>query len=211
MRIIAGQWRGRSIEAPPGQNTRPILDRTKTVLFDMLGHRLARPGQLPPIAVLDLYAGSGSIGLEALSRGARFGLFVERHRPTAALLRRNLETLQVPADQGQVLCGSVDAGQLPAPPADPETGEDGRYELIFIDPPYKLMVGPKPHGEVTRLLHRLTEWPVIAPDALIVMRQPFQHDGGPALSPLIEQSRKDCGTMTFRFLNLPAGPGEVSS
>jgi 16S rRNA (guanine(966)-N(2))-methyltransferase RsmD len=136
MRIIAGKWKGRIIAAPPGLGTRPILDRVKTVLFDLLGHRLAEPGRLPPLAVLDLFSGSGALGLEALSRGAAYCLFVERNRGAAALLRRNLDSLQIIREAHVLEAGAITADFSP-PPVSADTGN--RYGLVFLDPPYRML------------------------------------------------------------------------
>ncbi len=198
MRIIAGQYRGRTIAAPAGKNTRPILDRAKTVLFDILGHYLAEPGRLPPLAVLDLFAGSGSLGLEALSRGAGFCLFVEQHRPTAALIRKNLDDLKI-IDTARVIEGPADTCVFPPPP---ELVGVERYGLVFIDPPYRMLAGPKPIAEMRTLLDRLPTEPTIDPDALIVIRHAFRPAELPDLSPLCEYRRRDVGTMTLRFMTL---------
>ena len=84
MRIIAGQWRGRKLSVPKGSVTRPTSDRTREALFSILG-----PG-LPDTQVLDLFAGTGSLGLEALSRGASHATFVEKDRRVCGVLRENL-------------------------------------------------------------------------------------------------------------------------
>lgn len=198
MRIIAGTWRGRTIQAPPGKNTRPILDRAKTVLFDILGSRLASPGRLPSLAVLDLFSGSGALGLEALSRGARFCLFAEQNRASAATLRANLDTLRI-VDAARVIEGDASTCDWIAPP--PNDGESaGRYELVFLDPPYRLLAHAAPDPLMASVLRRLATSPVIAPDAWIVTRHELMPSGGPNLSPLVELERRDVGTMTFRFL-----------
>ena len=203
MRIIAGKWRGWRIAAPPGRDTRPILDRAKTVLFDMLGHRLDRPGRLPPLAVLDLFAGSGTLGLEALSRGARYCLFVERHRPVAAGLRHNLDALGI-TSEAHVIQADAATCEFPPPPA--SSGGPVGYGLVFVDPPYRLLRGPTPDRTIRALLNRLSGDPAVARDALIVVRQPHQPADEPDLSPLIELERRDVGTTTFRFVT----PGRIA-
>ncbi len=233
MRIIAGTWRGRTLQAPPGRNTRPILDRAKTVLFDILGNRLAEPGRLPPVAVLDLFAGSGALGLEALSRGARFCLFVEQNRASADTLRRNLDTLHV-IREADVIQADASTSNWPAPPAGavppvPSPAESlpdstlaespparapavlPAYELVFMDPPYRFLQGSRPEPPLRNLLRRLATSPVIAPSALIVTRHEFQPSGGPDLSPLIEVDRRDVGTMTLRFLTVAPSTGPRKS
>jgi 16S rRNA (guanine966-N2)-methyltransferase len=119
MRIIAGVWRGRTIQAPPGLATRPTADRTRETLFSMLTSRL---GSFEDLRVADLFAGSGALGLEALSRGAASATFVESDAKAAAVIRRNAEKLGAPV---QVLAGSALA--LPRSEA---------FDLIFADPPY---------------------------------------------------------------------------
>lgn len=122
MRIIAGAWRGRPIEAPAGPGTRPTADRVRETLFSMLASRL---GSLEDLRVADLFAGSGALGLEALSRGAAQAVFVERDPAAAALIRRNAERLGA-AGRVRVLTGSA----LSLPRSEP-------FDLIFADPPYE--------------------------------------------------------------------------
>jgi 16S rRNA (guanine966-N2)-methyltransferase len=119
MRIIAGTWRGRTIEAPPGQATRPTADRVRETLFSMLASRL---GSFEELRVADLFAGSGALGFEALSRGAASATFVESDSKAAAIIRRNAERLGASV---QVLGGSALALPRSAP-----------FDLIFADPPY---------------------------------------------------------------------------
>ena len=90
MRIIAGKWRGRPIDGPPGLATRPTADRVREALFSMLASRL---GTFEDLRVADLFAGSGALGLEALSRGASHATFVEKDSAAAAVIRRNAAKL----------------------------------------------------------------------------------------------------------------------
>jgi len=121
MRIIAGAWRGRQLEAPPGTGTRPTADRTRETLFSMLASRL---GTFEGLRVADLFAGSGALGLEALSRGAASATFVERDASAIAAIKRNAASLGA-SEQVRVLAGSALA--LPSLDA---------FDLIFADPPY---------------------------------------------------------------------------
>ncbi|MCA1653933.1 MAG: 16S rRNA (guanine(966)-N(2))-methyltransferase RsmD [Sphingomicrobium sp.] len=121
MRIIAGAWRGRPIAAPPGDITRPTADRTRETLFSMLVSRL---GGFEGLRVADLFAGSGALGLEALSRGAAHVTFVERDAAAVRALRANLDRLGA-ADKSDVRATSA----LTLAPAAP-------FDLIFADPPY---------------------------------------------------------------------------
>jgi 16S rRNA (guanine966-N2)-methyltransferase len=129
MRIIAGSARGRRLVAPAGRSTRPITDRAKEGIFNML----MSLGGVEDMQVLDLYAGAGSFGLECLSRGASHVTFVERGRPAATALRRNLESLGF-QDRATVLTVSVEQALLSLA-AGP--GADGSsFDLAFCDPPY---------------------------------------------------------------------------
>ena len=120
MRIIAGRWRGRAIEAPPGIATRPTADRVRETLFSMLTSRL---GSFEDLRIADLFAGSGALGFEALSRGAAHVTFVENGSAAAALIKRN--AVKLGADHVQIFGGSA----LALPRAEP-------FDLIFADPPY---------------------------------------------------------------------------
>jgi len=119
VRIIAGKWRGRPLNALPGLGTRPTADRVRETLFSMLVSRL---GSFDDLCVADLFAGSGALGLEALSRGAAEATFVENDLKAAALIRGNADKLGASI---QLLGGSA----LALPRADP-------FDLIFADPPY---------------------------------------------------------------------------
>ena len=120
MRIIAGQWRSRRIEAPGGSATRPTADRVRETLFSML---LSRLGSFEDLAVLDLFAGSGALSFEALSRGAASALLVERDQETRRAIERNAHALGANAR----LLGQ-DACRLPKASA--------TVDLVFLDPPY---------------------------------------------------------------------------
>jgi 16S rRNA (guanine966-N2)-methyltransferase len=157
MRVIAGRLRGRRLETVPGLRTRPMTDRAKETTFNILGARMAGPGWLPDVPVLDLFAGSGGMGIEALSRGARSCLFVEHDRRALRTLQQNLATLDLrPAARVY----GENAWTMRIPPAD----EDG-YGLAFVDPPYRDAADLR---RVLDLLERLG--PVMAPDGLVVFR-----------------------------------------
>ena len=121
MRIVAGEWRGRRIEAPPGRSTRPTADRVRETLFAMLASRL---GAFDDLRVADLFAGSGALGFEALSRGAAEAVFVESDPVAAASIRRNADSLGA-GGRVRILAGSA----LALVRCDP-------FDLVFADPPY---------------------------------------------------------------------------
>jgi 16S rRNA (guanine966-N2)-methyltransferase len=127
MRIIAGRFRSRVLVAPPGMSTRPTSDRLRETLFNVLAPSISAA------AFLDLYAGSGAVGIEALSRGASFVSFVERTPAAVKVLRSNLEQLGIDSGfrihavgVGAYLRSSVKSGPKPE-----------RYELVFMDPPWE--------------------------------------------------------------------------
>ena len=136
MRIIAGQWRGRPLTAPKGDATRPTADRTREALFSMLASRV---GSFEGLSVADLFAGSGALGLEALSRGAGRCIFVEQDRAALDAIRANAARLGL--DRPDVRAQSVMAlGPAPAP-----------LDLILMDPPYGTGAGAVALDRLARL------------------------------------------------------------
>lgn len=126
MRIIAGEWRGRTIEAPAGRDTRPTSDRAREGLFSMLQSRL---GSFEGLAVADLFAGTGALGLEALSRGAAHCTFVEKDRAALETLRRNIARLGAEG-RSDVRAQSVEHASIRP------------VDLILADPPYGAGLAP---------------------------------------------------------------------
>jgi len=137
LRIIAGEWRGRKLIAPAGDTTRPTADRTRETLFSML---VSRIGDFDGLAVADLFAGSGALGLEALSRGAAFVLFVDDGAAAIRALRSNIANLRA-APQCDVRASSV----LALGPA------KGPLDLILLDPPYHSSAGSVALDKLNRL------------------------------------------------------------
>jgi len=136
MRVISGQWRGRPIVAPKGDATRPTADRTREALFSMLASRV---GSFDELAVADLFAGSGALGIEALSRGAATCLFVEQDKAALDALRSNLAKLEVAG--ADVRATSVLA-LGPAPRA---------LDIVMMDPPYGSGAGAVAADKLARL------------------------------------------------------------
>jgi 16S rRNA (guanine966-N2)-methyltransferase len=137
MRIIAGEWRRRLLRAPPGDATRPTADRTRETLFAMLTSRI---GSFEGLAIADLFAGSGALGLEALSRGAATCLFVEHEPAAIRALRANIAALRA-QPQCEVRASSVmQIGPAKAP-----------LDLILLDPPYHSGAGSVALDKLHRL------------------------------------------------------------
>ena len=171
-RIIAGRYGGRRLVAPTGRDTRPTTDRVRESLFSRLEHLDVLEGA----SVLDLYAGSGALGLEALSRGAEHAVLVEIAQGAARTLRRNVAELQAPAqvvvsDAERYLRtvtperrpGGGDAPEGSGGPAEGE-GSHARVDLAFLDPPYDLA-----DDRLRRTLDLLTS--LLAPDAVVVVER----------------------------------------
>ena len=144
MRIISGHWRGRALIAPPGDATRPTADRVREALFSMLTSRL---GSFEGLRVFDGFAGTGALGIEALSRGAAHGTFVERDGEAIKALRRNVEGMKLNAT---IIATPMESLSLAPAPCD----------LILLDPPYA-------SGLAEIALARLATNGWIAPHALI--------------------------------------------
>jgi 16S rRNA (guanine966-N2)-methyltransferase len=124
VRVVAGRLGGRRLRAPRGRDTRPTSDRVREALFSMLG-------ELEDARVLDLYAGSGALAIEALSRGAATATLVERDPRAVEVIRANLEALGLGADEAQVVAG-------PAAVALRDASRRGdTYDLVLLDPPYR--------------------------------------------------------------------------
>ncbi|MEM9086249.1 MAG: 16S rRNA (guanine(966)-N(2))-methyltransferase RsmD [Pseudomonadota bacterium] len=137
MRIIAGEWRGRKLVAPKGEATRPTADRTRETLFSMLTSRL---GFFEGLQIADLFAGSGALGLEALSRGAEHCLFVEQDRAALDALRTNIAALDARA-KARIEAQSVMHLRAASEPLD----------LLLLDPPYSTGAGEVALDRLLRL------------------------------------------------------------
>ena len=159
MQIVAGKYRHRKLESNPGETTRPITARVKVALFDRL-----QP-ELPQARVADIFAGTGTIGLEALSRGAASVVFVESDREAVARLRRNIAALKA---EGETLCWQTDASKCSFRPKGAQ--QFLPYDVVFFDPPYFYTSRLKAGTMLYRALERLARDDVTSPGALLVFR-----------------------------------------
>ena len=135
MRIVSGQYRGKAIIAPPGDATRPTSDRARQAVFNILEHAAWAP-DLHGARVVDLFAGSGALGLEALSRGAAFCLFVETADPARGAIRENIDAMGL---FGVTRVHRRDATDLGLPPS----SVGAPFDIAFLDPPYAKGLGEK--------------------------------------------------------------------
>ncbi|MHA7969937.1 16S rRNA (guanine(966)-N(2))-methyltransferase RsmD [Rhizobium sp. CAU 1783] len=153
MRIVGGEFRGRALAAPKSNAIRPTTDRTRESLFNILAH--AHPGVLDGTRIIDLFAGTGAVGIEALSRGCKSALFVENSVEGRSLLWENIDALGL---HGRARILRRDATQLgPASNIEP-------FDLVFADPPYA-----KGLGEKALLAAHLGGW--LAPGAIAVLEE----------------------------------------
>ena len=165
MRIISGTYRGRALLGPEDdQTTRPITDRVKENLFNRL-HSL---GVLGYGRVADVFSGTGSMGLEALSRGAEHCVFVDQDRSAVKYLQQNLDTLGVPAEQAQIVNSSA------LLPGWTLGLADGGLTLVFLDPPYAMTSDLSPF---VALLESLL--PKLEVGGVVVLRTPAEIEGPP--------------------------------
>lgn len=154
MRIVTGRLRGRNIETPSGRNTRPTSDQTRESLFNILGHAEWAP-PLDGAIVADIFAGSGALGLEAISRGAEFCLFVETDPKARAAIRKNIEKMNL---FGCTRLHRQDATKLRIASGNLR----GPFTHIFMDPPYN-------KGLWAPVLNKLKSQDLIAEDGVIIL------------------------------------------
>ncbi|ABD86476.1 16S rRNA (guanine(966)-N(2))-methyltransferase RsmD [Rhodopseudomonas palustris] len=153
MRVVGGRLKGRNIASPTSRDIRPTQDRLRESLFNILMHAYGNP--MLDARVLDLFAGTGALGIEAVSRGAKFALFVDNGAEARALLRNNVEALGL---GGVTKVYRRDAGNLgPAHPVEP-------FALVFCDPPYRMKLAEK-------ALISLRDGCWLIPDALVVVEE----------------------------------------
>lgn len=181
MRVIAGTRKGHLLQAPPGVWTRPTSDRTRTILFDLL------QGKVSGAVAVDLFAGSGALGIEALSRGARQADFVEKNRRAAAFIRRNLSHTHL-EDHAQVIVADAFTFLNRA------EATEGRpaYDLLFADPPYQL-------GHTARLLEALSNSRLLNAGAVAVLEETARQELAPQQGRLRCYLRRVIGETALHF------------
>jgi 16S rRNA (guanine966-N2)-methyltransferase len=194
MRIVGGIYRGKAIQGPSSTATRPTSDRVRESIFNILAHGVARI-EIDGARVMDIFAGTGALGLEALSRGARFCQFVDESAEARGLIRRNADALGV---IGLAKIWRRDAANLgPCAPQSP-------FSLVFVDPPYNRSLGEK-------ALSSLVEGEWLSPGAVVVLEEAEKAEIAdvPGLALL---DRRDYGDTQVRFYRFgPAVPESPSS
>jgi 16S rRNA (guanine966-N2)-methyltransferase len=197
-RVIAGEAGGRRLAVPDGRDTRPTSDRAREGLFSTIVSML---GSLAGTRVLDLYAGSGAVGLEALSRGADHVLLVEQGARATRVIRENIEAIGLP---GAVLAADRVERVLargPAPAGGQASTVGGRYDVVFADPPYALA-----DTAVSQVLSLLADQAWLAPGALVIVERATR--SGPVSWPngFVPDKTRRYGEATFWYGLGPGGP-----
>jgi 16S rRNA (guanine966-N2)-methyltransferase len=195
VRIIAGEFRGRTLLGPHGDATRPITDRAKQSLFDVLTPIIADAN------VYDLFSGTGSLGLESLSRGAKLATFFEIDRSAIARLSQNVAALQV-SDRARIVPGDVFRWFDQSIRRPDHTAASGA-DIVFLDPPYRFLQNRQ--DELLQLVLNLTH-SHLRPTSVVV----FRHDGKDKLGlPNLEQiDVREYGDMTIELLRPTAREGD---
>ncbi|MEM1376138.1 MAG: 16S rRNA (guanine(966)-N(2))-methyltransferase RsmD [Pseudomonadota bacterium] len=180
MRIVGGSLKGRTIKAPSrgDQSIRPTTDRVRESLFNILTHRF--PEKLDGGRVLDLFAGTGALGLEALSRGASLGLFVDQGTTARGLIRENIQTLQL---QGRAKLFRRDATKLGP------IGTMQPFDLVFADPPYN-------RGLAETVLQELERHGWLNADAVVVLEEAASAGVAMPSTYVVEDERRAGDTIT---------------
>jgi 16S rRNA (guanine966-N2)-methyltransferase len=202
-RVIAGEAGGRQLAVPDGRDTRPTSDRAREGLFSTIVSML---GSLAGARVLDLYAGSGAVGLEALSRGADHVLLVEQGARATRVIRENIEAIGLP---GAVLAADRVERVLargPAPAGGQDRPEGARYDVVFADPPYALA-----DTAVSQVLSLLADQGWLAPGALVIVERATR--SGPVSWPdgFVPDRTRRYGEATFWYGLGPKTPRSPAS
>lgn len=184
MRIIGGTWRRRLLEVPSGRVTRPTADRVRETLFSMM---VSRIGSFEGLRVADLFAGSGALGFEALSRGAAHATLVENDAAALGVIRRNAQTLGA---RVEILAGSA----LALPKRDP-------FDLILSDPPYS-------PGSGTSLVNSVASAGWLAEGGLMSIETARDDDIDPG--PFAIEASRNVGRARLTLLRRPSRPSQLS-
>ncbi|MCU0690953.1 MAG: 16S rRNA (guanine(966)-N(2))-methyltransferase RsmD [Polyangiaceae bacterium] len=189
MRVIGGQFGGRHLRAPPGRGTRPTTDRVRGALFNILGP------SVQGARALDLYAGSGALGIEALSRGAMLAVFVEKARIAADTVRANLATLHLhDPSVARVLQRSIEQSV-------PLIASLGPFDLCLVDPPFEAVR----EGTALRALADVVRGNVLHANALVVVEIPADQPD-PYIEGLAPEAVRAYGDTRLVFLRQLAAP-----
>ena len=195
MRIIAGTRKGMNLFSPVGRQTRPITDRAKESLFDVLFNYDILDGAI----VADLFCGTGSLGLEALSRGAGRATFIDSDRSALDLLQRNIDKARFTAESHIIRANAFKTG---APPS-PADATPTKYDIVFVDPPYKATYDTGMESQLGRLLIVLNEQ--VRPGGLVIVRTEEHANLLDSYGQLRAIDRRRWGSMAVTILQMTGG------
>lgn len=184
MRVIAGKYRSRRLSSLRGLDLRPTSDRLRETLFDVL--TAGNPDALEGTSWLDLFAGTGAVGIEALSRGASSVVFVEQSRAANELIRKNLHALGLTS--GFRILNATVASALPR--------MENPFDFVFLDPPYRL------EDAYAATLNRLAVSRSLQPQAIVIAEHSIRYDPGPAHAGLERYRRLEQGDAALSFYRL---------
>lgn len=194
MRVIAGKFRSRNLQSLQGDDTRPTYDRLRETLFNVLN----AAGKLEGQVFVDLFAGTGSVGIEALSRGAAHVYFAESARKAAQIIRTNLQSLGI-ADEADVYERSaVDTLRVLAE-------NEIKPDVIFLDPPYKLQ------GAYEQVLRVIEQGGLLSSDGVVVAEHEKRFDPGTGLGNLQRYRRLNQGESSLSFYRITSSADETAS
>jgi 16S rRNA (guanine966-N2)-methyltransferase len=185
MRVIAGEARGCQQVAPRNLRVRPTADRVKEALFSML---LSRLGEFTDMRVLDIFAGTGNLGIEALSRGASYAVFIDSHRESTGIILKNLQTTGF-AERAKVVVQDAAAALKSLARSEPP------FHLVFLDPPYR-------EGHTENILEILSNSPLIDQGTTIVAEFSSKEQIPRQFGRLQETGRRVYGDTALSFLTL---------
>jgi 16S rRNA (guanine966-N2)-methyltransferase len=185
MRVIAGSARGRKLAAPKSLRVRPTADRVKESLFSVL---LSRLGEFEGMRVLDIFAGTGNLGIEALSRGAGYAVFIDSHQESVETIHKNLETTQFTE------CAKV-VHQDAAGALKWLSRGEAPFHLVFLDPPYH-------EGHTSRILELLADSPLVDAGTTVIAEFSSKEDIPRSFGRLRETERRIYGDSALSFLTI---------
>lgn len=199
LRVIGGKYRRRQLKTPHGLSTRPYTDRVRQMVFDRIEHLVAHA------KVADVFSGVGTMGMEALSRGAASCVFFEGNQDVHAALKENVQSI---ATDAKAICWRTDINRTSFRPHGGE--ELLPYDLIFFDPPYADVDRMQPGKPLAASLKRLSKPNISAPDVTMILRTPLKNDFQPGSGWLLDELWEISTMAIWKLKKLPDQVGDVT-
>jgi len=197
LRVTSGTLRGFKLDVPNVEAVRPPLEMARQAVFNILGQ------DMEGLRVLDIFAGSGIMGIEAMSRGAASALFVEKDRAAVACMMRNLEKTKT------LDCARVITADAYQPKRFLKAGDE--FDLVFLDPPFAVFADAESRARLNTLVDALLSSPSLAPGATVILRMPRAAHLEPLASLAAVDDDRSYGHSRILFLRRAAPPGEAST